>query len=255
MLTDERRARILEALKNSQAVTVRELSRMLGASERTIRRDLAALARYRFVRRTHGGAVSANAGDGAELPLTDRYRMSTAEKERIGKAAVALLRPHDRVIIDAGSTAFEVARQIPHEMPLVVITHAINVVQALLDKPNVEIVVCGGSLRRSTLSLVGPDTVGAYEAIRADIAFLGASGVTPDLDFVNANRIETEVKRAVIRVAQRSVVLVDHSKFGRMALVPFASPSSGIAGVITDRRAPADYVKRLRQSGLWVQVV
>ncbi|HEY8426674.1 MAG TPA: DeoR/GlpR family DNA-binding transcription regulator [Limnochordales bacterium] len=255
MLAEERRARILEVLKSSQAVTVRELSRMLGASERTIRRDLAALARYPFVRRTHGGAVSANVGDGAELTLLERYRLSTSEKERIGKAAVALLHPHDRVIIDAGSTAYEVARQIPQGMPLVVITHAVNVVHALLDKPDVEVILCGGTLRRSTLSLVGPDTVSAYGAIRADIAFLGATGVTPELEFVNANRIETEVKKAIIRVAQRSVVLVDHTKFGKLALMPFASPSSGITGVITDRRAPADYVKRFRQAGVWVQVV
>lgn len=255
MLAEERRARILEVLKSSQAVTVRELSRMLGMSERTIRRDLAALSRHPFVRRTHGGAVSASLGDGAELPLSERSRVAIAEKERIGKAAAALLHPHDRVIIDAGSTAAEVARQIPHGLRLVVITHAVNILYALLDKPDIEVILCGGTLRRSTLSLVGPDTVSAYGSIRADIAFLGTTGVTPDLEFVNANRIETEVKRAIIRVAQRSVVLADHTKFGKPALVPFATPSSGISGVITDRRASADYVKRLRQAGVWVKVV
>lgn len=255
MLAERRRARILEAVRDGHAVAVRDLCRLLGVSDRTVRRDLEVLERFRLLRRTHGGAVATATVDDSRIPLEERYGLASAEKERIARVAVSLLNPNDRVILDAGSTTYQVALQIPRDLPLVVITHAINVVTALLDLPLVEVSVCGGALRRSNRSLIGPDTVKAYENVRADIAFLGATGVTPELDFVNTNRMEGEVKRAILRAARRSIILVDHTKFGKLALTPFASVSHGISGVITDRRTPEDYVRRLRDAGIWVRVV
>jgi DeoR family transcriptional regulator, fructose operon transcriptional repressor len=202
------------------------------------------LERAGHVRRTFGGAILAS----PDVALRDRVGEHAAEKERIGRAAAALVQPGDSVFIDGGSTTLQVARFLPDGVDVTVVTNAINVAAELSDK-RIPTIVLGGSLLETTKSMVGHMTVEAASRMAFDKAFLGATGFHPKHGFSNSNMHEAEVKRAAIRQAKDAYVVLDHSKFGASMLVSFASMTE-VRGLVTDRLPGGELEEAGRSAGL-----
>ncbi|MBN1260524.1 MAG: DeoR/GlpR transcriptional regulator [Anaerolineae bacterium] len=244
LLKIERHDRIKQLVDDRGSVTVQELSQLYEVSEATIRRDLEDLDRRGAVRRTHGGAVKAEKAP-KEPPIIQRIGDRPAEKERIGRAAVDLIQDGETIFLGSGTTVIEVARSFPPDIHLTVITNSLPVVNELATRPGIELVVIGGILRQTELSMVGHVAEQAIREFRADRAFLGMYAVDVACGFTNDYPPEIMTDRAIIAISRQLVVLADHSKFGRVSSM-LISPVTSADVIITDRATPEETIRQLR---------
>ncbi|NPV54995.1 MAG: DeoR/GlpR transcriptional regulator [Firmicutes bacterium] len=252
LLAEERLERIIVEAKRHRVIKITDLRDVLGVTARTIRRDLEELERRGILKRTHGGAVWV--GDPAH-DLTFAVRASTCreEKARIGAVVSNMVKPGEAIIIDAGSTMVEVARNIPDLAGLTVTTNSLSVAAELVGKRSVTTIMSGGVLRETTLSLVGHKAEETFKQINADKAFIGASGITIEHGFTNSNPFEAEVKRAMIQAAREVIVVADHTKLGKVNLASFAALAD-VDLLITGVEADEITVKYLQNNGLKVML-
>lgn len=248
-----RREQILSAIDQHGFVKVANLSRQFGISEVTVRSDLDALAGESAVRRVHGGAVSSGRPVGIERSFEQSMLAETDEKARIGRTAAALVESDQAIVLDVGTTTTAIAAALLERDDLqnvVVITNALNI--ALLLEPAIPrftVVVTGGTVRPLQHSLVDPLAGVVLDRIRADLAFIGCSGVHEVDGITNVNLPEADVKRRMLAAAARSVVVADSSKLGVTQLSRVA-PIGEIDSLITGVEADAREIDRLRQTGL-----
>ncbi|MEN9891527.1 MAG: hypothetical protein RLY78_1822 [Pseudomonadota bacterium] len=231
----ERQQEIAEALQNAGRVQVNALALRYGVSEDTIRRDLRALAARGLVQKTHGGAVALNT---SLLPARQRADLLPAAKQAIADAAAAWVQPHQTLFIDAGSTTLALARALREAgsacRPLTVVTHALDVMLALADDPQIRLVLAGGLWLPTQRIFGGPQAAQAVAAWRADIAFLGACALHPRTGLTATEPDEAPVKRAMVDGAALRVVLGDHSKLDQIAPCAVAALDE-VDRVISDR--------------------
>jgi DeoR/GlpR family transcriptional regulator of sugar metabolism len=246
MLPAQRRQLILETILNGRGAGVVELAERFSVSEMTVRRDLGRLAREGKLTRVHGGAVR----DRDEPPFAEIATERRAEKERIGRAAAALVRDRQTIMVDIGTTNLELARQLRGRR-LTVITSNLAVVDELLPDASIELVVLGGVVRRNYRSLVGMLAEDALAHLAADVAFLGASGIRSDLAVMDTTMVEVPIKRAMIAAAQRTVLLVDEAKFGMLGSVRICGAAE-LGAVVTDAPAGHPGVRALEDAGVEV---
>ncbi len=232
-LSPERKRRILALLEARGGMRTRELARELGVSEATVRRDLTELAREGRVERTHGGALPLRMGTATEPPFDLKAKRKVAEKERIATAALRHVKDGSTIILDSGTTALALARKLA-ERPVTVIALDLKVAEALA-RGRAEVWVVGGRARNGLFSLVGPWAENLLAEVHADLFFLGADAVDEEA-VTNATLEEAEVKRRAHAAAQRTILVADHTKFGRRALARVL-PLEALAGVVTDRGA------------------
>ncbi len=231
----ERKRRILALLEARGGMRTAEIARELGVSEATVRRDLAELAREGRVERTHGGALPLSMGTAAEPPFDLKARRRIAEKERIAAAALRHVKDGSTVILDSGTTALALARKLA-ERPVTVIALDLKVAEALA-RGRAEVWVVGGRARNGLFSLVGPWAESLLAEVHADLFFLGADAVDEE-GVTNATLEEAAVKKRAAAAAKKTILIADHTKFGRRALARVL-PLEALSGVVTDRGAKA----------------
>ncbi|MBB5351692.1 DeoR/GlpR family transcriptional regulator of sugar metabolism [Haloferula luteola] len=251
MLQEERLEEIRKKLQEDGRVLSAELAKWLEISEDTVRRDLAELAARGQLRRVHGGAVPLSTTD---PDIRVRSHERTGEKQRIAAAAARLIQPGQLLFLDAGSTVLELARRMPRDFRGTVVTHCTATATALAEFPNVDILLIGGRLLKSSLTAVGAETIAAYQKIRADICFLGICSIHAEFGVTDLDHDECLVKRAMIRNASRTVVLATGDKLGGTANYEVA-PISELDYLLTDESASAPAVEALREAGLPVERV
>ncbi|WP_432574206.1 DeoR/GlpR family DNA-binding transcription regulator [Kineococcus sp. SYSU DK005] len=247
MYAPERHQAILETARAAGRVEVTALAEALDVTAETIRRDLTALERHGLVRRVHGGAIPVERL-GTELAVGERQGVFSAEKERIAKTAVAELPDGGTVVVDAGTTTARLAELLPTDRDLVVVTHGLQVAQALATRPNVTLHLVGGQVRPRTLAAVGSWAERALAEVFADVCFLGTNGLSVERGLTTPDLAEAGVKRALMRAARRTVVLADHSKLGRDDFAHVAD-LEGVDTVITDSGADPDVVADVEAAG------
>ncbi|HZG78259.1 MAG TPA: DeoR/GlpR family DNA-binding transcription regulator [Paenibacillus sp.] len=247
MLVAERLQRIVDLVNERKSIRVSELSELCAVTEETIRRDLDKLEAEGKLARTHGGAVSL-AETRTEVPYTEREIFRSEEKRRIAEAAVKLIRPRDRILLDASSTAWYVARLIP-DMPLTVLTNSIKAAIELSNKEKVQVISTGGILSAGSLSYVGPLAERALEHYHVDRLFLSCKGARLDRGLSESNELQALVKQRMIDAADEVVLLADHTKFEVQAFTHVAGWDR-VARVVTDAGTSAADVARLREMGI-----
>jgi DeoR family transcriptional regulator of aga operon len=253
MLIEERRQHILSLIQKHGRVLVDELASNLGLSKITIRKDLDFLQSKNLLVRTHGGALPAHAGALSDPSILEKKDLHHAEKARIAKAAAAMVSEGQCIILDSGTTTSEIARELLSFKHLTIITNALNIA-ADLAQSNFEIIQIGGSLRKNSLSVVGPLAEDLLKEMHADILFLGVDGFDIEIGLTTPNVLEARVNRAMVRAAEQVVAVCDSSKFNRRSL-SLIVPVSAIGHVITDSRLPPEEVKAIRDAGIKVTVV
>lgn len=247
MLPAQRRQAILRAVRSGTA-HVTALADEFGVSEMTVRRDLQALASDGKLERVHGGAVDVE----SERPFSEIVVERLEAKDRIGRAAAALVEDGQTVMIDIGTTTLQVARHL-RGRALTVVTTNLAVYEELLPEPDIELVLPGGAVRRNYLSLVGMLAEDALRRLRADIAFLGTSGIDADLAVWDTTMVEVPIKRAMIAASKRTVLLADAEKFGMDAMVRVCEASE-LDAIVTDERVPTERREALDEAGVEVIV-
>ncbi len=232
MLIHERRNTICDLLKAHKVLTVEYLSSVLKISPMTIRRDLNYLADHGMAERIHGGAAVVRS-EADEPPYTIREREMQLEKHQIGLVAASLIGEREMIIIDIGSTLLYLARNLPHDKDITVISNWVPIILELSRKGPFKTIFLGGKVNSGELSVTGGYTEEMLQNFNADKLFLGVAGVSIEFGLTDYNMDEIQVKRQMIRSAKKVIALADHSKFGRVAPLKTADLGS-IHQIITD---------------------
>lgn len=253
MYAPERHQQILETARANGRVEVAGLARELAVTPETVRRDLTALERRGVLRRVHGGAIPVERF-GIEPAVADRERHAAGEKERIARAALDELPEGGSIILDAGTTTVRLAQLLPTDRELTVVTHSIPVAGVLISRPNVTLHLLGGVVRGRTLAAVGDWTRAQIADVFADVAFMGTNGISVERGLTTPDLAEAGVKRALIDAARRTVVLADHTKFGREDFARVA-PLSELDTVITGVELDVELAEDVENAGPRLVVV
>lgn len=248
ILPAERQRRILDALRSGGGVTVDGLVQLLGVSESTARRDLEQLSERGLLSRTHGGAVLPAFSTAFESSYAEKKMQFPEEKERIGAAAARMVADGETLILDSGSTNFEVAKHLASLKRLKIITYDLMIAGGVDYDPSTSIILAGGVLRRGFNLVVGSDTENFFENIRVNKAFLGADSIDVDGGIFNATLEEAAVKKIIVSVAREVIVVTDHSKFGRTALAKVCGLDR-VHGIITGKELDPEYRQALEAAG------
>ncbi|HKW69343.1 MAG TPA: DeoR/GlpR family DNA-binding transcription regulator [Candidatus Dormibacteraeota bacterium] len=242
-----------KAIEQKARVSVSELSQQLSVSEVTIRKDLAVLEQEGGVLRTHGGAIAVGRSR-AELAFEVRARLHKTEKAFIGAEAARLVDDGDSIALDASSTALQIARHLKARRELTVVTNGIRVATELAGQPSITVLMPGGAVRWEAFSLVGKWGTVMLRQLNIQKAFVGAVGFTLEEGLTDVNAEEAEIKRAMVVTAKDVIGVFDHTKWNRLAMATFC-PTDRLRIVISDDRAPADYVMAVKDRGIDVRLV
>jgi len=250
MISEKRKQTILEILKKTRVVQVNELSKLLGASEVTIRRDLQELEDRGFLKRTQGGALS-NDNATFEPPMIELEKENVEQKQTIAKEAYEFISDNDAILLDSSSTVRQLAYLIKngHKRNITVVTNSFKTIIDLLDAENIELIHIGGQVRKNIYSTVGPIGIKTLETLRVDKAFIGVNGIDIQSGFTTPNIFESEIKRAIITSAKQVFVLADSSKFNCISLSIICQINS-IDYLITDNGILEKDYKEIRETGL-----
>lgn len=237
---------------------VSELKDLFGVSEVTVRADLAALADRGLIVRTHGGAVLPDPRQKSpELTFATRAMVNSEAKRRIGEAAACLIQDGQSVVLDASTTALQIARVLGRRdsaHDITVITNGVHTALELLDTPGITTILTGGQLRATAVSLSGALATDLLAKVHARIGFFGARGLTPARGLTDINLQEVEMKTAMAAVCERIVAVLDHTKLGEVGLATFV-PCPQVGMVITDSSADPERVAELQHAGIEVKLV
>lgn len=253
MYAPERHLQILETARARGRVDVASLAKDLAVTPETVRRDLTALERRGVLRRVHGGAIPVERL-GIEPGVADREGHAAGQKERIARAALEEVPEGGSIILDAGTTTVRLAEMLPTDRELTVVTHSIPVASILVSRPNVSLHLLGGIVRGRTLAAVGEWTRAQIAEVFADVAFMGTNGISVERGLTTPDVAEASVKRALMDAARRTVVLADHTKFGREDFARVA-PLSDVDTVITDVELDVELAEDIENAGPRVVIV
>ncbi|GAW92127.1 DeoR/GlpR family DNA-binding transcription regulator [Calderihabitans maritimus] len=253
MYSEERKKIILDYIQNHGRASVQELTEVVQVSESTIRRDLKELKEARLIKRTHGGALSLQSVN-FEPTLGEKEVTFLKEKRAVAKKAVELIEEGDTILLDAGTTTFELAKELKSFSKLTVVTNAVNIIQELLTHPGIELVVVGGILRKETLAMVGPIAEQALSMIRVDKLFLATNGIDVEAGLTTPNLIEAATKRKMISIAKQVILLTDHSKVGVISHAKIADINE-INQIILDDAVDEHFSSQIKALGVGIHLV
>jgi len=251
--TVERRKSILNQINEEGQVFVPELSKKFNVSEVTIRNDLEQLEKKNMLIRARGGAIKAERGVGIDYRLSDKSKLNSEEKARIGKKAAQLINERDTIIIDSGTTTMEVAKNIGHLTDLTVISNAINIISQLIQQKNLNLIIPGGYLRKNSLSLVGPLAEKNLQNLFVDKVFIGVDGFDTRHGIYTPNIEEAHFNEIMIKISKEVIVVCDSSKFLKHSLA-YICGIDKIHAVVTDDGISDEDKKRLEDAGISVLI-
>lgn len=248
MLTTHRKQLLLSRLKQEGKLVAKELSQELGVSEDTIRRDLREMAHEGLLLRVHGGALPTSP---ASADFATREDIRHEGKAAIGCVAAAMIRPGQVVILDGGTTSREIARQIPRDLHVTVVTHSPTIALELVHHPHIEVILLGGHLFKHSVVAVGAACLEAISKVRADTFFMGVTGVHPETGLTTGDFEEAGIKRALSRAAADTYVLASAEKLN--AASPYRVVDlSDVTGIITEKSVNEKILKPYRKAGLTI---
>lgn len=250
MLAAERRDHLLGRLAREGKIVAKDVAAELAISEDSVRRDLRDLASEGLCQRVYGGALPVSP---AVVGYTERQTVSPDGKRKVASVAAGLVRPGGALILDGGTTALAVARELPHDLACTVITHSPTIAAALLDHPQAELFLLGGRVFKHSAVTCGAAAVEAAQNVSADLCLLGVTGVHPDAGLTTGDADEAAMKRALSERAAETYILASSEKIGtasRYRVLPWEK----VSGLITDADPGNPVVKQLKTLGVEVLV-
>jgi DeoR/GlpR family transcriptional regulator of sugar metabolism len=248
-----RQVDLLHLLQAQGALLLNDLAERLGVSGSTLRRDLRELEEAGVVR-VVSGRVEVSAASGAEMPFGLRALLNHAEKARIAGAALELIQNGETIFIAGGSTALELARRLPGQRRLTVITNSVRVANILIDVNDIQLILLGGSIRSGEQTLHGHLTEWGVHQMRADKLFYGVQAISLQHGLTHGQMVEVSTDRALAEASSQVIVLADHTKFGQVAPA-LVLPLSKVHTIITGIETPAETIAALQKQGVKVMAV
>jgi DeoR/GlpR family transcriptional regulator of sugar metabolism len=247
----ERQAALRRHLYLHESVSVADLAERIGASLATVRRDLQEMEEQGLVSRSHGGArLIGSANTEIAFKLREQQRLSA--KKAIALTAYGRLRPQTTVLLDAGTTALQLARHIRfNPLPLTIVTNGLPVAQELVDVEGVRVVMLAGHMRTENLSLIGPLAEMILERLHVDQLFLGASAIGDDLKIYGRDAVEARLNEKMLERASERFLLADAAKFGLYDSYCVA-PLRQVDKVFADTDLTETWRRRLHDGGIGV---
>ena len=210
---EERVSQLLAALKRSDKLHLKEAAALLGVSEMTIRRDLSTNTAPVVLL---GGYIVLEPRSASHYLLSDQKNRLVEEKRRAAKLAASLLQPHQMAFFDCGTTTPWVIDAIADDLPFTGVCYSLNTFLALQEKPLCRAILCGGEFHASNAIFKPLNFSETLSNLRPDIAFYSAAGIHPAQGATCFNLEELPVKHWAMSSAQYHVLVVDHSKFGKV---------------------------------------
>ncbi|MCX2679245.1 transcriptional repressor AgaR [Galbibacter sp. EGI 63066] len=235
--TVQRRSLILQKLDENGQVNVNELSDLLGVSEVTIRNDLDKLEKNNLLIRAHGGAFKTN---NLALTVTEKKKINLDIKRAIGKKAASFINEDDSIILDSGTTTFEISNNLSSYKRLTVISNALDIINNLAHFDNLEVFMPGGYLKEFSMSMVGPMAERNFKQLYCNKLFLGVDGIKPNTGVFTHYMEEAYLNQIMIDIAEEVIVVSDSSKFKKTGFA-FISNFDKIHKLVTDDKIdPSD---------------
>ena len=244
---------IIEIINKNGQVNINELVNLFHVSEVTIRNDLDHLEDKGLLIRTRGGGIKVERV-GIDYKLNDKSKIHSKEKQLIGKKAAELVQDSDTIIIDSGTTTFEVAKNLSSLNNLTIITNALNIASQFIGNENIKVIILGGILRHSSISLIGPIAENTIKNLYCDKLFMGVDGIDSKYGISTPNIEEAHLNRLMIDISKEVIVVTDSSKFLRRSF-SFIAPISDIDTVITDSNIPKEELKNFQNAGVKTIIV
>jgi len=251
MFIEERLNKILLLVQEKGRVTVKEASTCLEVSADTIRRDFDRLAEKGLVFRTHGGVMSKQSVS-FDPGITEKVIQHQEEKEAIARKAAELVSDGDIIVLDAGTTSERVAKYLGEKKDITVFTDALNIAVETTSRA-VKTIILGGMIRNSTLCITGPDAVEMIRHYHFDKVIMGVSAISISQGLMTANRMEAEIKKELISVANQIIVVADHSKIQKTAFCCFG-PLEKMSTLITDKHVSENFIRLLQDRDIEVLI-
>jgi len=245
VLAAQRRDLLVNRLQRDGRLVAKDMAAELGVTEDSVRRDLRELAAAGLCQRVYGGALPVSP---AVVDYAARSVVAVESKQRVAAAAARLIQPGTTVLLDGGTTTLAVARALPADLTLTVVTHSPTIAAALVDHPTVEVYVLGGKLFKHSAVTCGAAASEAAQLIQADLFLLGVTGVHPEAGLTTGDPDEAAMKRTLAGRAADTYVLASSEKIG--AASPFSVlPLASVTGIITDAPPAHPVLTQLRRAG------
>ncbi len=244
-----RQRELLDHIRSHGVRQVHELARTFGVSPSTVRRDLDGLAQRGLIERHHGSAVSTD--QRVLTTWTARQHTNPDRKKRIGETAVSLIAPGSTVLVLGGTTTDAMLAALPPRFELTVITNSLGVAGRLAYHSGIDVVVLGGLMRRTEMSLLGPLTTAALAEFTIDTVFTGAYGIDAQHGLSRTNLVEVATERALLASGSRLVVLADASKLGRHGAARLTRIGA-VHTLVTNTDADQAHLATIRAAGVEV---
>ncbi len=249
MLAIARQRRILNLLQEVGSLRTTETAIELGVTDETVRKDFEMLEKRGDLIRTHGGA-SRPERIREELPFTERQVIRREEKQMIARLAAGRIQANETIFLDASSTVLTLAEFLP-DLPLTILTNALNVFTALSERPNLDLICTGGLYDARSRSFIGLTAEKSLQRYNIHRMFFSGNGLHLDRGASESNARQAAFKERVVAYAEDVVFLADHSKLGRKAAFFFAEVAD-LGCLITDKAADREFIEQLQGRGVEV---
>jgi len=249
MLAIDRQRRIVELLLGADSLRTTETAVELGVTDETVRKDFEILEKRGELIRTHGGA-SRPVRIREDLPFTERHAVRRDEKRAIARLAASRIRANETIFLDASSTVLTLTEFLP-DLPLTILTNALNVFTALSDRPNLDLICTGGLFDPKSRSFIGLTAEKSLQRYNINRMFFSGNGLHLDRGVSESNARQAAFKERVIANAEDVVFLADHSKLGQKAAFFFAQIAD-LSCLVTDKAADSGFVENLQGRGVEV---
>ncbi len=244
--TETRRAKLRELIRSRGFLSIPDLREAIPASESTIRRDLDYLEEQGEAKRTHGGVFCT--GSSVGLPMfQDRRAGHWERKRRIANEAAKLIDDRDTLLLDGGSTTYELARQLIGR-PLQVVTNSLPVANLFAASERTDVIFLGGQVHHRTGITLGPYAVQMLKGIRVQKAILSVAGIDRR-GYYNSNLLLVETEQAMMQCADQTIVVADSGKFGRSSLVQLCELSD-IQRIVVDDELSMEWREELMKANV-----
>lgn len=244
LLVAERHTKMAMIVNENGSSRVSELSKIFRVTEETIRRDLEKLEGEGILKRSHGGAVSVKVIR-FESPYFEREIRNVKEKMEVAEEAVKHVSLNDRIILDASTTAWYMAKILP-DKPLTVVTNSLKVTMELANREKISVISIGGTLLPKSLSFIGPQTTDALEYYHVNKAFISCQGIHPARGLSDSNEMQALVKKKMTKISDEVYLLADCSKFGLQAFSKVV-PIEEVDFIITDSMTSQEQLQEFNE--------
>lgn len=249
----ERHKNILDILQLQGSVSVTDLSERLNVSEVTIRKDLTSLESQNRLYRTHGRAIPISPYIG-DRHINEKEKQAVLEKRVIGRYAASMIEDNDSILIASGTTILYAAKEMVAKKNLTVITASVSVSSILSQNKYIDVIQLGGLVRESSVSVVGPFAENMLGYFNCSKLFMGADGLDLEFGATTTNMMEANLNRMMMDAAQKTILLIDSSKFGKRGFSKICGIDK-IDQIITDDKIPQSYLENLTEMGIEVTVL